>query len=144
MTEFFIMRSSCHGCGNTVGYSKEANGQDVVRCNNCDRYAYCRPRAESGKSQRSVSTRPTIKPKQRQRILEAFAFRCVMCGTDERLHVDHIIPLTYGFEAGMTDDELNHDQNLCALCEECNLGRPKNDPPSMAYLLKVWRLRRTS
>lgn len=142
MTELFIMRSPCQACGNPAGYVKEANGQDVVRCNNCDGYAYCRPRAESGKAQRSVSTRPTIKPKKRQRILEAFAYRCVMCGSDRNLHVDHIIPLAYGIEAGLSEDELNDDDNLCCLCEECNLGRVKDQPPSNAYVLKVWRLRR--
>lgn len=55
------MRSPCQACGDTIGYVKEANGQEVVRCTTCDSYACCRPRAESGKAQRSVSTRPKIK-----------------------------------------------------------------------------------
>lgn len=141
MPDNIMMRSPCADCGHLMGNVTTSNGQDVVRCNKCDRYAYRRPRSESGKAQRSVSTRPAIKPKQRQRVLEAFAYRCVMCGTDTNLHVDHIIPLAYGIDAGLSDDELNHDENLCALCEECNLGRAKDAGPSMAYVLKVWRLR---
>ena len=41
----------------------------------------------------------------------------------------------------MTREELNADENLCCLCEECNLGMGSSFP-SVQLMLRVQRLRR--
>jgi hypothetical protein len=57
----------------------------------------------------------------RFRVLSRDRFKCVLCGDnparnpDCRLHVDHILPWSKG---GKTRED-----NLRALCENCNLGR---------------------
>jgi 5-methylcytosine-specific restriction endonuclease McrA len=45
-------------------------------------------------------------------ILESNEFRCVMCGSPDRLSIDHIIPLSKG--------GTNYPNNLQPLCRSCN------------------------
>jgi hypothetical protein len=125
--EPYVMRSPCPKCGNTGGRIEERGSQDVVRCIACDAYCYCAPKAETGKPQRHVRSREAISPKQRARIIVVRAnARCEICGKAhtalEPLHVSHMVSLDSGHEMGLTDDELNTDENLAAMCAECNQG----------------------
>jgi hypothetical protein len=67
------------------------------------------------------STRREIPLSLRYRILKRDGFRCVRCGRSPafepglELHVDHILPWSRG---GETTEE-----NLQALCADCNLGK---------------------
>lgn len=143
--EEFEMRKPCV-CGGTMGYSVDKSGQEVVRCAGCDAWCYNRPKAESGRTQRSVRSRPEIKPSQRYRILEQYGHACVSCGSAEGiLHIGHLIPVDawrrFGADVGMAEEEVWADENLCALCEECNLGMG-NALASVRLMLRCQRIQR--
>lgn len=53
-----------------------------------------------------------LRNKVRPRILLRDSYRCVRCGSSERLEVDHILPIRHG--GG------NEDENLQTLCRRCN------------------------
>lgn len=129
-----VSRAPCPSCGCLGGVIEERGGQDVVRCAACRRYLYCAPRSETGKPQRSIRTRPTMKPSTRYRILERDGSTCQICHrTDRPLVVDHAIPVEWfkseGVDPALADDE----ENLWAVCEECNSG--KSDTPVPIRLL---------
>lgn len=117
-----ILRNPCSQCASEIGFITPTNGQDVVKCARCERFQYNAPRKETGKPQRSVRTRPTIKPSQRARIVERANRHCERCGSDGILHVGHILSVEDGKQAGLSEAEVNDDENLIAECEECNLG----------------------
>lgn len=118
------LREACTNCGDVTGIVTEKNGQDVVRCIGCGKWAYNQPKAESGKPQRSVRTRPEIKPSTRARILERDNYTCVMChSATSVLHIGHLLSVNDGKALGATEEELFDDENLAAMCEECNLGQ---------------------
>lgn len=76
--------------------------------------------AEERRSRRAARA---ISYAQRTRILERDGFRCRRCGTgpqDERLVVDHVVPVVLG---GGSDDS-----NLQTLCEPCNQGKAGRAP----------------
>jgi len=45
-----------------------------------------------------------------------------MCGSTVSLTVGHLVSVKVGHSYGLTDDEINSQENLCAMCEECNSG----------------------
>jgi len=59
-------------------------------------------------------------------LLERDGCRCVLCGRAAadgvELQVAHIVSVVAGAAAGIPDDQLNSDENLCAMCAACNLG----------------------
>lgn len=61
-----------------------------------------------------LSAKPLYK-KQKERILERDGGRCVKCGATEKLHIDHVIPVSKG---GTSDDD-----NLQVLCATCNCSK---------------------
>jgi 5-methylcytosine-specific restriction endonuclease McrA len=138
------MREPCKGCGESIGVVVEVNGQDTVRCAECNRYAgYNAPRTETGRRPRSVSTvHAAIRPKQRSRILERAHARCEVCGARGDLHVGHILSVSLGLQYGVPDRELNDDENLIALCPECNLGQGAA-PMSLGLAVAILRARIT-
>lgn len=139
-----VLRDPCSACGGMTGKIIERGAQDCVYCLECERFQYNAPRAETGKPVRHVKTREAISPSQRARILIVRANgRCEICGTDKReLHVAHLLSVSAGREAGMSDDELNHDENLCAMCDSCNLGLGKNPVPlRLAVKIAMARMR---
>ncbi len=139
--ETIEMRAACTGCGSMSGIVTEKNGQDIVRCLNCSNHCYNRPKSESGKPQRSVRTRPDIAPSTKVRILERDNYTCVMCHcADKPLHIGHLLSVIEGKEQGLTADELFDDENLAAMCEECNLGQGARSV-SMRLLCAVLRAR---
>jgi len=117
------MRAPCSVCESTKGTVETRNGQDVVSCAFCGKYQYCRPKTESGREVRTVRTRPNIKPSKKARVLERDNARCIFCHrSDIPLHAGHLISVADGHRLGMTDDELYSDENLAAMCDECNIG----------------------
>ena len=60
-------------------------------------------------------TRIVISEKQRNKIFERNNHKCVKCGSDKDLHIDHIIPFSKG---GKTEEN-----NLQTLCKVCNLKK---------------------
>lgn len=135
------MREPCRGCGCEFGTVTETGAQDVVRCLDCKRWCYNAPRTETGKAVRTVqTTHALIKPKQRIRILERANGRCELCGKGPdrgiEIHVGHIISVERGHSIGMSDLELNDNENIMALCSECNLGMGKETIP-LRMMVKV-------
>lgn len=139
--ENFEMRKPCPECSGTTGRIVERNGQDTVRCTGCSRFQYNAPRVETGREQRSVTTvHEAIRPKQRARILSRASARCEVCGARGNLHVGHIVSVVVGLNFGLTEAELNDDENLMCLCEECNLGQGK-EPMPLRLAIVVLRAR---
>lgn len=122
--ETFTMRAACK-CGSITGRIIERNGQDTVRCLACNAYCYCAPRTETGRAVRSVRTvHKGIRPSDRARILERDGHRCVLCKADHvPLHIGHVVSVDAGLATGLSDAEINDEENLIAQCEECNLGQ---------------------
>lgn len=118
-----VMRAPCKRCDSLGGYITETGAQDVVRCSSCDAFAYNAPRTETGKSVRTVqTTHELIKPKQRARVIERDCGHCVACGSTANLHVGHVVSVKDAHDLGMSDADINSDDNLVTLCAECNLG----------------------
>ena len=116
------LRDPC-ACGSSVGTILTKNGQDTVRCLGCDRWQYNAPKTETGRKARSVSTvHEAIKPAQRARIILRSSGFCELCGASGNLHVGHIVSVDDGLAHGLSDREINDDENLATMCEECNLG----------------------
>ncbi|MFZ2488419.1 MAG: HNH endonuclease [Anaerolineae bacterium] len=67
---------------------------------------------------RLYSRRP-LTPQKRQRIRERDNNKCVICGSGDRLEVDHIIPAAIG--------GTNEDSNLQTLCMKCNRAKGCTD-----------------
>jgi len=131
-----IMRENCKKCGCLNGVASFTNGQDVVRCEDCDAYCYNAPRTETGKKRRSVSTtHAAIKPKQRSRIVDRANGACERCRqSGVPLHVGHVVSVLDGHKAGLTDQVINSDENLIAECEQCNLGAGSRVMPLRVYV----------
>lgn len=117
------LRSPCKRCAGTLGSITTSNGQDVVRCASCDTYQYNAPKVETGREARTVSTiHEGIKTKQRARVLLRANHVCEICNQRKPLHVGHILSVKKGLSQGLTEVQLNSDENLAAMCDECNLG----------------------
>lgn len=138
----YPLRAPCKECGIETGYIVTRNGQDVVRCDQ-GHYQYNAPKTETGRKPRTVSTvHEAIKPKQRARILLRANGRCELCGDNGNMHVGHLISVKRGLEHGMTETDLNSDENLCCMCDQCNLGVGKEPVPiRFAVALAMARLR---
>jgi 5-methylcytosine-specific restriction endonuclease McrA len=137
------MRAPCK-CGSEAGRIEPKQGQNLVYCLGCGGWQYNAPKSETGEAQRSVRSRPDMKPGQKSRILERDSNRCLMCGRlggpledgAVILHVGHILSVDEGPAAGASDAEIWDDSNLFAQCEECNLGQgARSLAPRQAMLL---------
>jgi 5-methylcytosine-specific restriction endonuclease McrA len=129
------MRAPCARCGCLDGAIATKNGQDTVRCADCNRYCYNAPRTETGRPRRSLRTRPDISPSQRTRILLRDNRSCVMCHSRERLEVAHIVSVRDGLAQKLSDTILYSDDNLVAMCAACNSGQSSNTVPAHRLLL---------
>jgi hypothetical protein len=132
-----------------VGKVTETGAQDVVRCV-CGKFQYNAPRVETGKAVRSTTTvHNGIKARQRALIIVRANARCELCGhqatkPSEELHVGHLLSVKDGIEAGLTEKDLNADDNLCCQCAQCNLGLGSETVPlKLAVGILMARLRRT-
>lgn len=132
----FEMRSPCR-CGHSRGRIVEKSGQDTVRCLACNAYCYCAPRAETGRDVRRVKTRNGIPPWKKAAVILRDGNRCVLCKDDDAiLHAGHIISRDIGIQIGMSDDDVDDEENLAAMCETCNLGIGNAPIPlTLAYLI---------
>lgn len=138
------LRRSCAACNGTEGRIETKNGQDCVYCATCGRWQYNAPKTETGREVRTVTTvHEGIKPKQRARILLRASGRCELCGkSDSPLHVGHLLSVKHGLMQGLTELELNDDENLAAFCDECNLGLGDEPVPlRLAIAITMARLR---
>lgn len=128
------LRKPCR-CGGTTGQITTKNNQDVVRCADCGAYQYNAPKTETGRAVRTVSTlHEAIKPKLRWKIVQRANGHCELCGKSGELHVGHIISVDTAMRNGLTDQEINSEENLCAACPECNLGMGKEPLPLRFYI----------
>jgi 5-methylcytosine-specific restriction endonuclease McrA len=66
-----------------------------------------------------IYARRPMSPRKKQAIKDRDNNRCVFCGSDERLEVDHIIAVSIG--------GTNDDSNLQTLCKKCNRAKGRND-----------------
>lgn len=140
---FTIRGDGCRHCGIVDGYITTRNGQDCVFCERCNRFQYNAPRVETGREPRTVTTvHEGVKPGQRSRIIMRDQARCVFCSSKESLHVGHLLSVSVGLSMGLTEVQLNHDDNLVTTCAECNLGQGDEPiaPWIIAHVLR-WRLR---
>ena len=122
--EPWSMRDPCPRCGHEKGTIKTQSGQDRVFCADCGRHAYNAPRSETGRPQRTLRTRPQIKPSKRMRVLERDNHTCVSCHrADVDLDIGHLLSVEDGHRLGFSNDELNDEENLAAMCAACNSGQ---------------------
>ncbi len=130
------LRALCSVCGSDQGRITFRNGQNVVHCYWCSAYQYNAPKTETGLSQRSVVTvHNGIKPKQRARIIMRAGGACELCHcTEKPIHAGHLLSVNDGFSAGLCDADLNSDDNLAAMCEECNLGLSSEPIPTRLFV----------
>jgi len=123
MDSAYPLREPCRHCGCVTGWLETRNGQDCVFCEKCRRLCYNAPKTETGRSPRTVTTvHNGIKSACRARIILRATGRCELCGATGNLHVGHLLPVKEGLAAGLTELDLNSDENLAAMCDECNLG----------------------
>lgn len=124
------LRSPCKRCGGTEARTETRNGQDCKFCAkpSCGAFQYNAPKTETGRAPRTVSTvHNGVTTGKRARILLRATGKCELCGkrpTTEQhgLHVGHLVSVKQGLGLGLTEDQLNDDENLAAMCDECNLG----------------------
>lgn len=137
----YTMRAPCTRCGHSVGRVSTVNGQDTVRCELCGTFQYNAPRIETGREKRSVTrNREPMKPSKRARILERDGYRCQLCGSRENLHVGHAMSVKHGPAYGLTPEDIDHEENLLTMCDECNLGQG-DTPISQRIVLSLIRYR---
>lgn len=146
--EPWTLRKPCR-CGAGVGApALLIRSTRRVDCDVCGQFVYWESKAEVGEAPRTVQSLRDVKPSQRARIIERATGRCELCGRkppEVVLHVDHLVSVAVGAEAGLTEAELNDDENLAALCEECNLGKGERpiSPRLFCAMLRA-RLRRST
>jgi hypothetical protein len=56
-----------------------------------------------------------MRPEVRKRILNKYNNKCCYCGDENRLEIDHIIPISKG---GREDED-----NMQVLCKKCNISK---------------------
>lgn len=124
--DHYVMRSPCKFCQHPNGIVEEKNGQNTVRCEACGKHNYNAPKAETGESERRITSREGIDPTKRARILERDGAKCCTCGRgspDVILHLGHVISVADADKYKIRKDWINSDENLVTQCEECNLGQ---------------------
>lgn len=142
----FLMRSPCPDCGHLYGRVEDRNGQDTVRCGQCNRHCYNAPRTETGRKRRSVITvHEALNASTRARMIERATARCELCGAAGNLHVSHLLSVKDGmslftlYGIPLTEHDLNSDDNLACLCDACNLGWGALSVSPRLYVALLWR-----
>ena len=114
----------CKRCGSNSLNTRQNGVHVELFCESCDSHQKFISRRELNLESRTVqSVHKSIKPKLRTKVLLRANTHCEMCGKGNvLLHVGHLVSVEAGIEAGLETDQINHDENLCAMCAECNLG----------------------
>lgn len=138
----YEMRDPCRHCGHQHGYITPANGQDVVRCTQCNQWAYNAPKAESGKKRLTLTDRQGVTPSTRARILREWDNRCFSCGTEAHqapggLHLGHLIDRSLADRYGLLDELIDDPVNLVPQCATCNLGEAHLKPRPMRLIVRA-------
>jgi 5-methylcytosine-specific restriction endonuclease McrA len=144
------LRKPC-ACGSTQGSITSRSGQDCVFCCECNKFQYNAPKTETGRAVRTVkTTHDAISPKMRSKIIERANRRCERCGrlgedSTSGLHVGHVVSVDAGHKYGLSDAEINGEDNLIAECAECNLGHGSEAlPVRLLVALVMARTKRSS
>jgi len=118
----------CRADGKTVtrGYIAETKGRSIVHCETCNRALHVAANPDPIKPERK--THDKISPSQRARVLMRDR-HCVFCGRGENLQVGRLLSMAVGIKAGLTEAQLDDDENLAAMCGECNLGMADLEMP---------------
>jgi 5-methylcytosine-specific restriction endonuclease McrA len=113
--------SECRACGERVWdyESLSPNKRSATwKCGYCRKMIVVR---EDDVRRRAVSVNREPIPKEVQReVWQRDGGKCVVCGSQERLEFDHIIPHSKG--------GANTARNLQLLCEDCNRKKTDNNP----------------
>ena len=120
----FNLRKPCKYCSGLSGRIETKGGQDCVYCF-CGKHQYNAPKRETGRETRSVkTTRIEISTTQRYQVMERANRTCELCNKrDCNIHVDHALSIDAARAQGLDETVYNSNENLIALCEECNLGK---------------------
>jgi len=62
--------------------------------------------------------RPRVPLEVRRAVFERDGFKCRVCGSDQRIELDHIVPISKGGPSTL--------ENLQPLCKPCNLAKGAN------------------
>jgi hypothetical protein len=119
------MAGDCSCCGSTDESQRQNGPHWEAFCCQCGRHKRFLKKSDLGIAPRSVqSTHAAIKPKKRAGVLLRASGRCELCGAGPPviLNVGHLISVENGHQMDLTDEQINSDENLCCMCEECNLG----------------------
>lgn len=123
----FPLRAVCPQCGGGDGRIETKSGQDCVYCLDCGRWQYNAPRIETGREQRTLSSRPGITTSQRARIFDVHDQRCITCGRTAAdgvtLDLGHLISRDDAEAHGFLDEIIDGEFNLAPMCAECNSGQ---------------------
>ena len=137
------LRKPCEKCGCEEGVIRTRGGQDCVYCVGCGAYTrWNAPKTATGRAPRTVtSIHNGVKPNQRVRIVLRATGHCELCGkADCELHVGHLLSVKEGMQQGLTETQLNDDENLAAMCAECNLGLGQEAVP-IRLILAIFKAR---
>lgn len=125
----YLMRNPCRRCEHEYGRVERKATQDCIYCLQCGKFCYNAPRSETGNPVAHLKSRHNVSSSQRSRILTRDNHRCVFCGANgdtAELHVGHLISVENHESLGLTERDLQSDDNLAASCATCNLGLGKN------------------
>lgn len=129
----------CDETSGGCGY--EGNVPDPVTrkiwCVKCGRF-YLASKEEIGEEPRTLkTTHKAITGAKRRAVLLRSSGFCELCGRKDQLQVGHLVSVERGHEYGLTDDEINHTENLCAMCPECNSNMRSEVVPLRVALVMI-------
>ena len=78
---------------------------------------------------------PENQPQPTWRIILRDGCACVLCHTREDLVIGHAVSVRDGYADGLTNKLLYSDNNLVAICTECNSGQGGDSIPPHRLLL---------
>ncbi|EIT85922.1 HNH endonuclease domain-containing protein [Fictibacillus macauensis ZFHKF-1] len=72
---------------------------------------------------RNISSNFIKKQEVRNCVFESDNYKCVRCGSEDNLQVDHIVSVYKGYKECMPPEVINAYNNLQTLCSFCNAGK---------------------
>jgi ribosomal protein S14 len=129
MSQPYKLPAPCQRCGSEDGTLLPGELHQRLNCARCGTYIKFVSKKELGLDPRPVAKREPISASLRALILERATGRCELCGAGGLLHVGHILSRADGEAEGLSPAQLDSEENLCALCEACNLGFGRRSLP---------------